>query len=68
MTATTLASARAEHELSGGYLLDLGEGVYEVTSDHPSDHKSFGSEREAISWALAFAAAGYDETRMGGSE
>ena len=63
MTFRSLELARVEHELSGGYLLDAG-GVYEVTGDHPSDHKSFATEREAISWALAFAAAGYDETRM----
>lgn len=55
--------ARDAHADWGGYLLDLG-GTYMVTDDHPCEHRSFDSEREAMDYAFRLAEAGYDETKM----
>ena len=32
-TFDDIGTARAAHEISGGWLLDLGDGVYQVTDD-----------------------------------
>lgn len=63
-SAMRLAAARREHDELGGYLLDLGGGCYLRTDDHPCEHRSFGSVAEAVTWAMDFAAAGYDEPAM----
>lgn len=62
-TYTDIDDARADHQLSGGFLLDLG-GVYMVTDDSPAEHRTFESYREAVDYAFRLAEAGYDETQM----
>ena len=64
MTTTDIKEAREHHETCGGFLLDLGNGVYFVTNDHPSEHRSFVDFQEAVDYGMRLAAAGYDETKM----
>lgn len=62
-TTRNLEEARQWHKERGGYLLDLVTTLM-VTDDHPCEHRSFNSIREAMDYAMRLAEAGYDETKM----
>jgi uncharacterized protein YrrD len=60
----THEEALAALEVTGGFLLDMGDGVYLVTDDNPAEYRSFESNKEAMSYAFRLAEANFDETEM----
>ncbi len=61
-TTRDLEAARLEHEINGGWLLDLGDGLYLATDDEGLVWDLRGNMPASYWTALEFA--GYDETRM----
>ena len=64
LTTRDLADARACLDEDGGFLYDLGDGLFQVGDLHPAAMRSFDSHYECLDYAFRLAEAEYDETRM----